>query len=547
MDALSRALILLAVAASLGNSESNGASNYVGSKSCFGCHPNIYRSFQKTDMGGSMRRANDWIPGVLPSEAMVTVPDSSRSFRVYHDPGGWHQSESEPGVFTVEHQLEYTVGSGANGLSFIIRRGQYLFQAPLSYFAKTQKWDFSPGYEKADLGFGRSVTEECINCHAGRAAPIRDQPGAFNDPPFQELSIGCENCHGPGERHVKSAGKQAGSIVNPAKLAPRLAENVCMNCHQSGEVRVLQPGKNYADFRPGQWLFDTAVILKTPVRGNEAEGDLLQHFSAMQESRCFRASGGKLSCLSCHDPHVQPRNAETPAYFRAKCVACHNDKSCGLALKVRVDQNSNDCVACHMPKRNVLQISHSALTNHRIPARSKGPELAGPTKEIDGLVVVNPPGERPVQLSRLTLLRAYGSLSAQNPEFQRRYVDLLDQLSKDQPQDRLVQEALGHKALAEDQPEAAIEHLKLALPLGDSSIYLEIAEAFAKLGRYEEAIEYLKKGVPRDPYNAVMQKTLVLQYINTKNYVEARRSLEHYVETFPDDWFMRNMLQRVSK
>ena len=55
-----------------------------------------------------------------------------------------------------------------------------------------------------------------------------------------------------------------GSIVNPARLKPRLAEDICLNCHQSGDARVTQPGRSYLDFRPGEWLFDTAVIFREP-------------------------------------------------------------------------------------------------------------------------------------------------------------------------------------------------------------------------------------------------------------------------------------------
>ncbi len=551
------ALILLLALRLNAQSPSTEASRsrdgFAGSKACNRCHSAIYKSFEKTDMGRSMTLANEWEPDALPPEASVTQQGTGRIFEVFHNQSGWQQKESEPGVFTVEHQLEYVVGSGANGLTFLIRRGTYLFQAPLSYYSKTKKWDFSPGYERVDLGFGRVIPQECINCHAGRALPMPNQPGAFGDPPFQELAIGCENCHGAGEAHIQSLGK-AGSIVNPAKLASRLAENICMNCHQSGDARVFQPGKDFADFHPGQWLFDTAVILKRPTQSRDRqESDLLEHYSAMQASRCFRESNGKMGCLTCHDPHVQPRQADVPEYFRVKCLTCHNDQSCGFPLKARREQNPpDDCVGCHMTKRNVLQVSHSALTNHRIPARNGEPIPAIPAKEVDGLIVVNAPPNRALQLSKATLLRAYGQLSSQDPDYQRRYLNLLDELRSEHSQDPVVQSALGNQALIEDKPEEAMTHLKLAVGLNDptvnlATVNLEMGQASAKLGRAQEAIEYLKKAAELDPYNAVIQKTLILQYINLKAYPEARQHMEQYVHDFPEDSFMRNLLARVSK
>jgi len=94
------------------------------------------------------------------------------------------------------------------------------------------------------------------------------------------------------------------SIVNPARLSPRLAEQICINCHQGGDARVLQPGKEYADFRPGTWLSDTLAILK--MVSQRSDEDLLEHHSAMQASKCFSGSEGKLSCFTCYDPHSQP-------------------------------------------------------------------------------------------------------------------------------------------------------------------------------------------------------------------------------------------------
>lgn len=322
-----------------------------------------------------------------------------------------------------------------------------------------------------------------------------------------------------------------------------------MNCHQSGEIRVLQPGKRYADFRPGEWLFDTVAILKQPdAAGQRGDSDLLEHYSAMQASRCFRESNGKLGCLSCHDPHVQPRGKETTSYFRAKCLTCHSEQSCTVPLKTRAAQSPpDDCAACHMPKRSVTQVSHSALTNHRIPARVGETIAPAPQTESDGLVIVNAPPGRPAQLDKVTLLRAYGELAARNPDYQRRYSTLLEDLGKEHPESIVVQEALGHKAFIEDRPEEAVAHLQLALSGNEPAVYLEMGQALEKLGRHADALEYLKKGEAIDPYNAVMQKTLILEYINSKDYPEARQRLERYVETFPEDSFMRQMLARAGK
>ena len=43
-----------------------------------------------------------------------------------------------------------------------------------------------------------------------------------------------------------------------------------MNCHQGGDTRILQPGKEYSDFRPGTPLCQTLAILRIPIARGEA-------------------------------------------------------------------------------------------------------------------------------------------------------------------------------------------------------------------------------------------------------------------------------------
>jgi hypothetical protein len=148
------------------------ATGYVGSKACFACHGEVYRSFAKTGMGRSMRPAEQLTTADLPATAAIPVPSTKRVLEVFRDNSGWHQRESEPDVFQTDHRLDYAVGSGTNGLTFLVRRDNYLFQAPLSFYSKTGKWDLSPGYEQIDLGFSRMVPLDCIACHAG-PMPIR--------------------------------------------------------------------------------------------------------------------------------------------------------------------------------------------------------------------------------------------------------------------------------------------------------------------------------------------------------------------------------------
>lgn len=499
-------------------------------------------------MGRSVTTAS---PALLPETVRVRSEKLNREFRVFSEAGQLYQVESERRdgavLFEAVHKLEYAIGSGENGISFAIRRGNYLFQAPLSYYANTRQWDMSPGFEDAGEGFGRPIHEACIVCHAGRPQAVANREGLYRDPPFAEAAIGCENCHGPGELHIaeKLRGVRAipdTSIVNPARLPKRLAENICLQCHEAGDTRVLLPGKRQGDYRPGTPLIRTLAIFG--LDSGSDRGDLLGHHGSMTSSRCFRASGGALSCLTCHNPHEQPSASAAPEYFRAKCLGCHKDQDCRLGLEVRRRQKTPDnCIGCHMPKRPVERISHSVLTNHRIPVR---PDVApAPSAGPSGLGVVNAyPGEPPLPV--ITLMAAYGELMARDPSLEARYFDLLQAATRSDPNDPLVLAALGRKALAVDAADA-IRLLLKAEEKGapGATTYLDLADAFARQGRYDEAVSVLERGLAAFPYSKAVRKYLALSYIRQKAYVKAKLTLEEFVRDFPEDSFMRGLLRQA--
>src|SRR5215472_1791453 len=273
----------------------NQRAQHVGSKGCSPCHAEIYNKFVKSPMGRSVTRP---AASLLAEPVRVSNAKFQREFRVVREGGELFQTESRAGLFDIRYKLEYAIGSGENGISFAVRRGNYLFQAPLSYYMAAKGWGLSPGYEDSGEGFNRPIYEDCIVCHSGRPKPVPGRDGLFEDPPFAELAIGCENCHGPGGLHVAErlhgapASMPDTSIVNPHRLPPRLAEDICMQCHQGGDTRVLLPGRKYADFRPGARLIETLAIFSLPSEAKDA--DLLEHHTSMQLSRCFRESNGDL-------------------------------------------------------------------------------------------------------------------------------------------------------------------------------------------------------------------------------------------------------------
>ncbi|MEW5974387.1 MAG: cytochrome c3 family protein [Acidobacteriota bacterium] len=500
----------------------------------------------------------------------VTIhqPKTDWTFQVYRQGQNLYQSlhKLDSGgkeMFRIVYKLEYVIGSGLNGQSYLVRRDGALFQAPLSYYSRAAQWDFSPGFESSPVGFNRPILPACLACHSGRANPVPQKIGFYQEPAFSELAIGCENCHGPGELHVseRARGLEAPktgdlTIVNPKRLPGWLADNICMHCHQTGDTRVLNPGKDLSDFRPGTPLNDTLGIFRAPYRRESPpDDDLLEHYSSMVLSRCYQQTKGQLSCISCHSPHSEPGPEDRAAYFRDKCLGCHTRQSCSVAPSQR-RQAQDDCAACHLPKRVVKTIAHSALTNHRILARQGQalPEVAfQPSKGLPAVVHVNAvPGQeqRPVPL--LTQLQVYGELLSQEPEYQTRYLAVLESLSGTASEHPLVLSALARKAKLEGTPDGdrrTLELLSKAISLGTTSVtdFQDLADLHARAGKRDEAIDVLRQGIALAPFNAGLYKALALQYIQGEHYLKALEIMRRYLTIFPEDEFMRQLLLQAER
>lgn len=542
------------------------ASEYVGSAACAACHQEIYSNYSRTGMGRSMSLVTPEFFKSWPTAGSLDDKNTGLHFEVYARDGQLFQSEYQldpngQEIFRDTRALEWIIGAGENGFGGMVRKGQYLFQAPLSFYSQPQRWELSPGYELSNSGFNRPILPGCIFCHSGRPNALAEGNGRFASPPFSELAIGCENCHGPGLSHVLA--HQMGfdnyqahdsSIVNPALLTPALANNICMFCHQTGDVRVLKPEKDYKDFRPGTPLDDTlSILVVPPKRESPPQQDLLEHYYSMTLSKCYRASEEKLSCVSCHDPHVEPTLEEAPAYFKKKCLACHTEKSCTLPAQVREHQQpSDDCAGCHMKKRAVREISHSSITNHRILARPDEPfpdiTFQQTTAALPDLIHLDPaPGKKATPPPLLVLLQAYGELVEKHPEYLNRYYAVLDQLERSDANNPLVQGALGNRDLHAGKYQSAVEHLRQAINQGPAKTILctDLADALVKLERASEAVKVLQQARDRDPYTAELRKRLIVQLIQVKDYANAKKEMEDYVQWFPADSFMRQMLTRA--
>lgn len=542
--------------------------SFVGSQMCANCHNGIAGTFRSTAMGESITRPSDPRQLAFAADgAKLFDPQLGRYFEVRREGDSIVQSEfalqgAKKALFQHTEKIAFAVGGGINGYSYLVWRGNYLFQAPLSYYSRRQAWDLSPGHE---LGFNRPILADCIACHSGRARPIAGRDGLYHRPAFKELSIGCENCHGPGQLHVQQ--RMAGNpvslerdltIVNPAKLPGWLADNICMSCHQSGEAVVFQPGKNHLDFRPGLPLGLTEAIFKLPPgRIDAPESPLLDHYSLMIASECYIKSNGGLHCITCHDPHVQPGPQQAATYFRAKCLGCHSEQSCSVGLSKRLKQKPADnCVGCHMPRQPLKTISHSALTAHRIVRRPDRPypgaALRTANSRLPGvweLTAAPVPGLTPLPLR--TRLLAYQALMQARPQqFRQPFQQALEQAATELPNDPTILGILARQAMHQGEAgrEKSTALLWRAIEAGSTwpPDYQLLGENLLRAGNAAQAAQVLEHGIALAPYTPSLYGVLAICYQVLGEQKKALEAAQQGTKLFPENQPLRRLEQQLS-
>jgi predicted CXXCH cytochrome family protein len=315
-------------------------------------------------------------PSAEPPDGAFDHALSGRSYRVYRRDNQLRHEEvvraaDGEELSRVDVPVRYRIGSGHFTRSYLVEVDGFLHESPITWFASRKRWDMSPGYDfPKHWGFDRPILTGCVACHAGRAEAA---DGTVHRITFQEQTIGCESCHGPGSLHEAirrgpdpaPAGDDL-TIVNPGKLSRPLVEAVCGACHLSGPATVALRGRRSDEYRPGRPLTDYRVDYR--FAGGTELMTVAGHVGQLRQSACYQQSAD-LTCLTCHDPHAAEKPHDLTAYYRQKCLGCHSAQACGLdEARRRAKDPADNCLACHMP-RGDTEMPHLAFTNHRIARR----------------------------------------------------------------------------------------------------------------------------------------------------------------------------------
>lgn len=303
--------------------------NYVGSQACGACHSVQLSQHSASGHARSLRPAAD--------HALA------KSF-----------------LPKLEMPVEWAFGSGNQAVTFVsqVDEDSYL-EHYFTYYSAAKVLAATPGHAGLEPKTPREARGvvyrtfdpdpkimRCFRCHSTGRLSL----GPRLDIRPAEPGVHCEACHGPGSLHVNAAGSgdlltARRMIVNPGRLRSSELNQLCGGCHRkpapAGAV------SNWSD----PW--------------NTRHQPLY-----LDQSACFQKSQGRLSCLTCHDPH-KPLQKNQSSHYNTRCATCHKTRP--HPMLAGGDTKLSDCVRCHMPA--VAPGNHLKFTNHWIGIYSGGNNL----------------------------------------------------------------------------------------------------------------------------------------------------------------------------
>ena len=230
---------------------------------CAGCHAEIMRQYLHSPMANGSGVAMERLrTGQMQHAASgvhyeVTATDGSAqlTFSRTESPAGAAAGKlTDDAALKGQHRLEYFLGSGNLGTTYLYSEDGYLLESPVAFYSRLKTYDMAPGLgDSRTMPAALPMTPGCMRCHMSDVqAP---DPGTRNrytvaGLPFLHGGITCERCHGDATAHVRSGGRQG--ILNPVKLDPEARDSVCINCHLEGDASVERKGRSVLEYKPGR-------------------------------------------------------------------------------------------------------------------------------------------------------------------------------------------------------------------------------------------------------------------------------------------------------
>jgi len=424
--------------------EQASAPTFIGSEQCAACHEDEYRQWQGSHHQLAMQVADaNSVQGDFDNRS---VPHGDADARFFTK--GERYFAELPGADGTPDEFEITHTFGTYPLQ------QYLVDLPggrkqALQFAWDSRDEQSGGQRWYHLYADEQIAPDdplhwtgrlfnwnymCAECHSTNVELGYDLESDSFTTTFDEVSVGCEACHGPGSRHLSQAHDDAfdARLGLPISFKERDGVSWVMNADtgiaERSEPNVTRQeteacGRCHArrspvaaDYEYGVALADTHMPSLLEAGLYHADGriqDEVYVYGSFLQSKMYAAG---VTCSDCHEPHSgQLRAGPEP---NDTCATCHLPAR--FATAEHSPEQVGECVACHMQTETYMGVDDRRDHSFRLPDTDTDPNHYGAViaagrelRAVDSLLrgVANPDYPGIARATMLTLLPELGETS----------------------------------------------------------------------------------------------------------------------------------------
>ena len=224
----------------------------------------------------------------------------------------------------------------------------------------------------------------CAECHSTNLRKNYDSYRDTYNTVWDEIDVGCQACHGPGNKHVTWAragtdGDNNGLVVDLARTAA-IELDVCAGCHSRRQriTDVDQHAQPFLDnFRPSTLQEDLY----------HADGQIQDEVYVWGSFTQSKMHAAGVRCTNCHNPHSLHLRAEG----NAVCTQCHQENPSSrfpMLQAKRYDTREHhfheptstgaQCINCHMPEKTYMVVDPRRDHSFRIPRPDLSTSIGAP-------------------------------------------------------------------------------------------------------------------------------------------------------------------------
>ncbi|MBB5210845.1 tetratricopeptide repeat protein [Microbulbifer hydrolyticus] len=382
---------------------------YVGAEQCGSCHQAEFDDWKKSHHDLAMK---------VPNETTVVGDFNNTSFKYYGTESRFYKKDGKYFVRTDgpdgelhDYPVAYTFGIHPLQQYLIALPGGRLQALSVSWDSRSkeeggQRWfhlypdeEIKPGDPLHWTGINQNWNFQCADCHSTNLHKNYNADTESFDTQWAEMNVGCEACHGPGEKHVQWAAlpeversvlKHSGFEVSYRErlkahwnMDPKSGiahlKNVdintqqeistCAQCHSRRGTQFpgAKPHDKFLDF------FHPALLDENLYHADGQIDDEVYVWGSFLQSKMH---GAGVTCSNCHNPH----SLKTRVEGNGLCAQCHMPTKFDTAEHHFHPQGSEgaQCVSCHMPTKTYMQVDARRDHSFRVPRPDLSDKIGSP-------------------------------------------------------------------------------------------------------------------------------------------------------------------------